>query len=143
MEARSNLRKGAPLQKARELRHNATEAEKKLWGGLRNRTLMGAKFRRQFPIGGFIADFCCPEHKLVIEIDGSQHLDQKDLDDERTRALEKRGYRVIRFWNNEALKNTDAVLDAIAAKIGAPSPVCHGSCENAHEPRHPPSPSTD
>ncbi len=129
MEARSNPKGDITIRRARELRQSATDAERKLWGGLRNRTLMKAKFKRQFPIAGYIADFCCPEHKLVVEIDGSQHLEQMDYDDARTRAIEAKGYRVIRFWNTDALKETDAVLDAIARTLTAPSPARHGSCK--------------
>ena len=110
--------------KARILRKQSTDAEIVLWNILRNRQLTSYKFRRQAPIGKYIVDFLCFERKLVVELDGGQHQEQADYDAERTRALESRGYRVIRFWNNLALEDTDAVLQAIliALEEGTPSP---------------------
>ena len=103
------------LARIRELRQNATHAEKLLWQLLRNRQLDGWKFLRQHPIGKYVLDFYCHEAKLAIELDGSQHAepDQAQHDAERTRALEAEGIRVLRFWNNEVLKNTDTALQAI------------------------------
>jgi very-short-patch-repair endonuclease len=73
-------------------------------------------------IGCYIADFCCPTRKLVVEIDGSQHSDRSAYDEARTRQMELLGYRIIRFWNNDVLANTDAVLDAIVADLQAAAP---------------------
>jgi BirA family biotin operon repressor/biotin-[acetyl-CoA-carboxylase] ligase len=100
---------------ARKLRRNMTEAEKRLWRHLRA-SQMGVKFTRQFPIGDYIADFACRSLKLVIECDGGQHC-ENDTDQERTRAIEAHGYRVIRFWNNDILQNTEGVLIRIAEEI--------------------------
>jgi len=80
---------------------------------LRRKQLGGFRFRRQQPIGAYVVDFFCPEAKLVIEVDGGQHSDQVAMDDIRSRWLEARGYRVIRFWNNEVLSNTEGVVLAI------------------------------
>ena len=110
--------------KARELRKQSTDAESTLWNLLRNRQLTDYKFRRQAPIGKYIVDFLCFERNLVVELDGGQHQEQSDYDAERTRVLESKGYRVIRFWNNLVLEDTDAVLQAvlIALEEGTPSP---------------------
>ena len=87
--------------RAGELRQNQTEAEAKLWSRLRAHRMAGVQFRRQHAIGNYIVDFCSPRRKLIIELDGSQHLDQADYDVERTKHLEAKGYRVLRFWNLE------------------------------------------
>jgi very-short-patch-repair endonuclease len=102
------------LQRSRDMRHPLTPAEAKVWARVRNRQL-GFKIRRQHPIGRFIADFCCPETKLVIEIDGDTHTDpdQAEYDAARTEWLEAEGYRVIRFNNHDVHHNLDAVLEAI------------------------------
>jgi very-short-patch-repair endonuclease len=103
-----------------------TDAERRLWSRLRRRQIHGRRFRRQHPIGPFIADFACPEEKLVVELDGGQHVERKDHDAARTRWLADRGYRVLRFWNNDVLTQTDAVVQVIAAATwaaaGAPLP---------------------
>ena len=99
--------------KARHLRKEPTEAEKLLWSHLRRHQMLGYQFRRQEPIGKYIADFVCYQRRLVIELDGGQHDEQADYDRERTRWLVSRGFRVIRFWNDDVLKQTDGVLDAI------------------------------
>jgi very-short-patch-repair endonuclease len=101
---------------ARKLRSTSTDAEQRLWHHLRGRRLEGFKFRRQFPIGRYIADFACEQARLVIELDGSQHADSA-ADIARTAALEASGYLVLRFWNNEALENTDGVLEIIARTL--------------------------
>jgi len=101
---------------ARDLRNNATEAERRLWLHLRTRRFEGAKFTRQHPIGNFIADFACRSLRLAIELDGGQHADSF-TDANRTRLIEAHGYRVIRFWNNEVLGNIDGVLTMIAEEI--------------------------
>src|SRR5271154_6471755 len=93
--------------RARALRQAPTEAETRLWSRLRNRQLDGFRFRRQQPIGAFIVDFFCPAAALIIEVDGGQHDDHAASDEARTRWLEARSYRVLRFWNNDVLANTD------------------------------------
>ena len=98
---------------ARRLRREQTEWEHNLWTRLRRRQLKGFKFRRQHPIGPFFADFFCPEAKLVIEIDGSQHADELALDKNRTEFLRDAGYRVLRFWNHEIRSEIDAVVQRI------------------------------
>ena len=108
---------GMANKRARRLRSNATEAEKRLWSKLRDRQLAGHKFRRQVPIGPYVVDFFCPEQKLIIEIDGGQHAVEAALDEKRTDWLESEGYRVVRFWNNDVLGNTDGVLDAITRTL--------------------------
>jgi len=100
-------------QRARRLRSSMTEAEQRIWSILRKRQIGGYKFRRQHPLGSFILDFACLEAKLVIEIDGGQHTDQRDYDQQRTDWLESQGYHVMRFWNNEVLNKTEAVKEAI------------------------------
>jgi len=101
---------------ARKLRTNQTEAEKRIWSRLRSRQIEDAKFVRQYPIGNAIADFCCRSLRLVVELDGGQHAENPQ-DEERTRRIEAAGFRVIRFWNNDVLANTDGVLEAIAQEI--------------------------
>ena len=88
------------FKKAKELRRNQTEAEAKLWSCLRNHQLNNVGFRRQHAIGNYIVDFCAPRRKLIIELDGGQHLEQEEYDAERTEFLESRGYKVLRFWNS-------------------------------------------
>ncbi|MBO6796866.1 MAG: endonuclease domain-containing protein [Maricaulis sp.] len=105
--------------RARELRRNQTDAELRLWGHLRGRRLLGAKFRRQVPIGRYIVDFLCKELGLIVEADGGQHTEQEIYDARRTARLEAQGYTVIRFWNVDIMLETDAVLEAIADSIRA------------------------
>jgi very-short-patch-repair endonuclease len=90
---------------ARKLRSRLTDAEQKLWQHIRNRQLMGFRFRRQAPIGKFIVDFVCFEHRLVIELDGGQHAVYKDYDHSRTQWLRSQGFKVIRFWYNDVMNN--------------------------------------
>ncbi|MFO7583727.1 MAG: DUF559 domain-containing protein [Anaerolineales bacterium] len=97
---------------AKELRRNLTPAEQKLWASLRNDQL-GVNFRRQHAIGPYIADFCCIKKRLVIELDGGQHLEQADYDQERTEFLQSKSYRVLRFWNNDVLNDLDGVITTI------------------------------
>ena len=99
------------LENSRRLRREMTEAERKLWSMLRAGQLDGLKFRRQHPIPPYIADFCCIEKKLIVELDGSQHNAQSDS--VRTLALASQGWRMIRFWDNDALLATEAVVEAI------------------------------
>jgi len=98
---------------ARQLRRNQTEAEAKLWSRLRNHQIKDIGFRRQHAIGNYVVDFCAPRQKLIIELDGSQHLEQEEYDTERTAFLESKGYRILRFWNNKVMKDIDSVLRAI------------------------------
>ena len=98
---------------ARHLRETQTEAERKLWSRLRGRNLGGFKFRRQFPIDRYFADFVCIDAKPIIELDGSQHLEQVDYDAQRTAVLEACGFHVLRFWNYQVLRHMDDVLAAI------------------------------
>jgi very-short-patch-repair endonuclease len=104
-------------RQAIELRHELTPAERKLWAALRGDQLNGVNFRRQHAIGPYIADFCSVKAKLIIELDGSQHLEQTEYDQERTQYLEAQGYQVIRFWNNEVLNNLDGVVLAILSAL--------------------------
>lgn len=111
------------VQRARNLRVNQTDAERRLWSHLRNRAFFGFKFRRQTPVGPFIADFLCEERKLIIELDGGQHDAQAEADARRSNYLRSQGYRVIRFWNNDMLANTEGVLTLILAALReAPHP---------------------
>jgi very-short-patch-repair endonuclease len=108
--------------KARQLRRDQTDTEQRLWARLRDRQLYGAKFRRQHPISPFVADFCCAQRKLVVELDGGQHVEDVAGDEKRSRFLEERGYRVLRFWNHDALQNTEVVLERIAESLSYPHP---------------------
>jgi very-short-patch-repair endonuclease len=99
------------------LRQNLTDAENKLWGVLRMHQMDGVHFRRQHAIGHYIVDFCSPANKIVIEVDGGQHLAQETYDLKRTTFLESKGYRVLRFWDHEVLNDLDAVLRVIFDSI--------------------------
>ena len=103
------------LARARALRRDQTDAERKLWRLLHSRRFDGAKFRRNHPIGNFFADFCCLKARLVIELDGGQHAEetQAAYDRRRTEHLRSRGFKVIRFWNEEILKEPERVLEQI------------------------------
>jgi len=109
-------------ERARQLRREETDAERKLWWRLRARQIHGAKFRRQYVVGPYIVDFCCPDLKLVVELDGGQHLGQVEADQRRTAYLANQGYRVLRFWDNDVLTNIESVLDAIAEALQNPHP---------------------
>ncbi len=104
---------------ARNLRKTQTDAEQILWLKLRSRRLSGFKFRRQHPIDNYILDFYCNEAQLAIEIDGGQHAEEKNIkrDCQRTALLNQKGIRVIRYWNNDVLENTDEVLEDILATL--------------------------
>lgn len=101
------------LLKAKDLRKNQTDAEQKLWQYLKANRFYGLKFKRQQPIGKYIADFVCFEHKIIIELDGGQHFDNRDYDNNRTEFLNNAGYKVIRIWNNDIFENTERVLEYI------------------------------
>ena len=113
-----------PGTTARRLRRNLTDAEIRLWFALRDRRLAGYKFRRQHPIDGFIADFACTKHKLIIEADGGQHGDST-VDARRTELLEAKGWKVLRFWNNEILSNTEGVIQTILDTLQESPPLPH------------------
>lgn len=116
------MTESARISRARQLRLNSTPAENRLWHVLRNRTLGGHKFVRQLPVGPYFADFACRELPLVIEVDGGQHADSP-TDEVRTAYLNGQGYSVLRFWNNEILRNRDGVFLAICLVIaGTPPP---------------------
>ncbi|MGH6769047.1 MAG: endonuclease domain-containing protein [Xanthobacteraceae bacterium] len=116
------------VHNARRLRKHQTDAERVLWFRLRDRRLGGWKFRRQKSLNGFVVDFCCPDAKLVVELDGGQHSERQPQDERRTRNLEASGYLVLRFWNHDVLQNTDGVLEEILDTINQ---------QQALEPPHP------
>jgi len=103
------------LPRCRKLRQSSSDAEKRLWRTLRDRQMAGAKFRRQHSLGPYILDFCCPEARLAIELDGGQHAFEKQIrhDEQRSRYLADHGIQELRFWNNEVLENTEGVLEKI------------------------------
>ena len=114
-----------PTMRSRELRLNATPAERKLWEQLSARKLAGVRFNRQFPIGPFICDFVSRTEKPVIEVDGGQHAVDVAKDVARTAYLQAQGYRVIRFWNNDVLERIDGVvaeIERILADMPSPNP---------------------
>ena len=104
---------------ARKLRKNQTSQERIIWNLLRNQQFQGLKFRRQYPIGNYIVDFICKEIKLIIEIDGGQHNSEEGIeyDLKRTEYLETKGYKVIRFWNNEIDNNLEGVYQSLMDMI--------------------------
>ena len=105
------------VARARVLRRKLTDAERKLWYALRDRRFEGFKFLRQVPIGPFVADFVCRREALIIEVDGGQHALQVDKDEARTDFLMYEGFRVIRFWNGDVLKNLEGVLTTIRLEL--------------------------
>ncbi|QFY59608.1 endonuclease domain-containing protein [Rhizobium grahamii] len=109
---------------AKRMRKALTDAELKLWNELRAHRLMGLGFRRQLPIAGYIVDFACPSHRLIVELDGSQHANElaADYDSVRTRRLQTAGWTVIRFWNDDVLRDIDNVCLHILATIGRRKP---------------------
>ena len=102
---------------ARHLRSNQTDAERLLWRHLRNRELQGFRFRRQVPLGPYIVDFVCFEQRLVVELDGGQHAEQHSYDAARDDWLRSQGFRIIRFWNNQVLGETEGVLGVILESL--------------------------
>ena len=112
------MRNPKTQHRARALRNEPTDCERKLWQFLRLRQLDGFRFRRQVPIGHYIADFACVEAKLVVELDGGQHQDSEH-DVRRDAELRRQGFRVLRFWNNQVLQETEAVLEQILRVLRA------------------------
>ncbi|MBX9777137.1 MAG: endonuclease domain-containing protein [Xanthobacteraceae bacterium] len=109
--------------RARALRRDMTDAETKIWQRLRAHRFMGLSFRRQLPVGPYIVDFVCLEARLIIEIDGGQHeSDQAAYDAKRDAWLRSQGFRILRFWNNDVLKNLRGVLERVAEAVQEPLP---------------------
>lgn len=104
---------------ARVLRKDSTIQERRLWNLLKNHQFYGLKFKRQHPIGEYIVDFICKEAKIIIEVDGGQHNENENIEADkiRTKYLESKGYKVIRFWNNEVYENIDGVIKRLEAEI--------------------------
>ena len=113
------------IRNARRLRRDATDAERRLWYFLRNRQLDGHRFRRQVPLGPYIADFACIESRLVVELDGGQHVEAAAVDRLRTLRFERAGFRVLRFWNHDVLQRTAAVLEAIRHALSVSGFLAH------------------
>lgn len=107
------------MHRAGELRREPTPAERKLWSVLRGNKLNGVSFRRQHAIGNYIVDFVSIKKKLIIELDGSQHLEQTEYDEERTAYLESQGYRVVRFWNNQIENEMDGVIRMLESELNS------------------------
>ena len=116
------MRNKTLIKYARRLRKDITDTENEMWKHLRNRHLMGMKFRRQYPIGKYILDFACVEKKVGIELDGGQHAIMQAKDRERDLFLKDKGYSIIRVWNNESLKNTEAILGYIVYELNKKCP---------------------
>lgn len=117
------------LDNAKVLRRTQTDAEQRLWYHLRAHRFMGKKFKRQKPVGRYIVDFVCLEEKLIIELDGGQHAERVDYDQERDLWLRNQGYTVLRFWNSELMSEMECVLERILTALrhetlsSSPSPV--------------------
>jgi very-short-patch-repair endonuclease len=119
-ETRKTRKKRAPLTKfARQMRCEPTVAELKFWYQVRDRRLEGFKFKRQIPVGPYIADFICIERRLIVEIDGGQHS-ESEHDRKRDAFLTSEGYRVLRFWNADVLTNMEGVIDMVIMELGVP-----------------------
>src|SRR5215472_4055871 len=108
------------LRFARDLRKSPTNAERLLWGHLRRQQLAAFKFRRQHPVGPYICDFACVEAGVIVELDGSQHVERSDYDFCRDAFLGSRGFRVLRFWNNDVQSQTQAILETIYEALHRP-----------------------
>jgi very-short-patch-repair endonuclease len=103
---------------AKSLRKNMTDAEDLIWYQLRARRFQQFKFKRQVPMGSYIVDFVCHHKKLIVELDGGQHMEAVVYDERRSRFLESKGYKVIRFWNNQVFLETEAVMGEIMRELG-------------------------
>ncbi len=108
-------------KRVRDLRNNATDAERKLWAALKSVGFFGRRFRRQYPVASYIADIACVEARLIIEIDGGQHAESVS-DAKRDAALKAAGWRVLRVWNTDALTNVEGVIEMITAAIDSSHP---------------------
>ena len=104
-------------ERSRDLRKNLTDAEQKLWQKLRNKQIKDHKFRRQFVLGNYIVDFICLDKRLIVEVDGGQHMDNVDYDLQRDEWLKSQNFNVLRFWNNQVLNEIDSVLEVIVRKL--------------------------
>ncbi len=104
-------------ERVRDLRQNMTLAENRMWYYLRSRRLGGYKFVRQHSIDNYIVDFVCREKKLIVEVDGGQHMEAAEYDEYRTSVLEARGYRVLRVWNHDVFQNTPGIMEKILALL--------------------------
>jgi very-short-patch-repair endonuclease len=126
LEWKTNMppRRSTPniMKRAGELRKEPSPAEVKLWTFLRTQREDGIHFRRQHAIGPYVADFCAPRSKLIVEVDGSQYLDKEDYDAERTIFLESRGFRVLRFWNSDVMNNINRVMGVIREELERSNP---------------------
>lgn len=122
---------------ARKMRKAMTEPELKLWNALRAHRLMGLSFRRQMPIATYIVDFACPTHKLIVEVDGSQHADKTAVGDDkrRTQVLEGLGWSILRFWNDDVLRDIEGVCQHIITVAGLNTVDNPMPAENREEPR--------
>jgi len=116
------MRNRIAQRRSRILRNNSTDAERFLWQRLRGRQMGGYRFRRQVPIGSYIADFVSIDAKLVIELDGGQHQEKRAYDERRDRFMKTLGYRIIRFWDTQIFKETDAVLETIMRELESVRP---------------------
>ena len=120
MHSRSHLpllRQEESAEIARKLRSRMTDAEIRFWHQVRRGGAKGLRFRKQVPLGPYIVDFLCEPRRLVVELDGGQHATRTEQDMERTRWLEARGYRVVRYWNNDVLSNLEGVMEDLLGKI--------------------------
>ena len=124
MKTYDEARTGA-VNRARQLRRDSTDAERLLWRALRS-GLPDFKWRRQLPAGPYFADFARFAERLIIELDGGQHAEAVEYDSARTRYLRAQGYRVIRFWNNDVLSNTDGVIEQVAAALSSTPSLSQG-----------------
>ena len=120
-------------KRATDLRARQTDMERWLWSRLRDRRLNGYKFRRQVPIGAYIADFVCMPARLIVELDGSQHADQEAYDQQRERYLREQGYEVLRFWNNAVWENMEGLLTAILLAVER-RVLCRGKARPSPQP---------
>ena len=135
---RGTLERSHKIANARALRHHGTDAEIKLWRFLRNRQLGGYRFRRQAPLGRYIVDFVCMDAKVIVELDGGQHAEHTRDDGIRTEYLERGGFRVLRFWNDDALLRTDDVLAVILGSLERSSPHPDPLPQAGEGEKHPP-----
>lgn len=128
------MRQGEKRDRARQLRRDMTDAERRLWSCLRMRQLAGYRFRRQFPVGPYIADFACPQASLLLEVDGGQHCGSSG-DAARDAFLRARGFRVLRFWNDEVVRNPAGVCDVILRWLTARPPPQPSTREGRNAPQ--------